>query len=87
MALTLHVPDSVTAALRLPEAEMASRLKVELAVALFGQTILSFGKANELAGIGRHRLAELLEQRGMPRHYGVDELEEDSAYARSPQHG
>jgi len=82
MALTLHIPDSVTASLRIPEAEMVARLKVELAVALYGQTILSFGKANELAGVGRQRLAELLEQRGMPRHYGRDELEEDSAYAR-----
>ena len=82
MSITLHIPDSVTAGLRIPEAEMVARLKVELALALDGQTILSFGKAGELAGIGRERLAELLDQRGMPRHYGRDELEEDSLYAR-----
>ena len=51
-------------------------------MALYGQTILSFGKAGELAGIGRQQLAALLEQRGMARHYGLEELEEDSAYAR-----
>ena len=82
MSITLHIPDSVTASLRIPEAEMVARLKVELAVALYGQTILSFGKAGELAGIGRQQLAALLEQRGMARHYGLEELEEHSAYAR-----
>jgi len=43
--------------------------------------MLSFGKATELAGISPQRLDELPEQRRMPRHYGVEEVEEDIAYA------
>ncbi len=82
MSITLHIPDSVTRGMRIPEGEMEPRLKVELAVALYSQGILSFGKAGELAEIGRQQLAELLGQRGIERHYGKEEWGEDTAYAR-----
>ena len=82
MSITLHIPDSVASGLRLPEAEIEPRLRTELAIALYGQGILSFGKASELAGAGRNHLAYLLAQRGIPRHYGTEELGEDTAYAR-----
>jgi len=53
MAITLHIPDSITVGLRLPEGEIEARLRLELALALYGQGILSFGKAAELAGADR----------------------------------
>ncbi len=43
MSITLEVPDSVARSLRLPEGEVADRLRCELAVALYGQAILPFG--------------------------------------------
>ena len=55
---------------------------LELAVALYGQAILSFGKAAELAGVSRYQFGELVTRRGIPRHYGPDELAEDLAYGR-----
>lgn len=82
MSVTLHLPDSIANSLRLPEGEIESRLRVELAVALYGQGILSFTKANELAAIHQYQFAELLGQRGVARHYGPDELAEDIGYAR-----
>lgn len=82
MAVTLHIPDSITTGLRLPEGEIEGRLRLELALALYGQGILSFGKAAELAGADRTHLAEQLTRRGIPRHYGPEELLEDLSYAR-----
>lgn len=54
MPVTLHIPDSIASGLRLPEAEIEPRLRLELALALYSQAILSFGKASELAGINRY---------------------------------
>jgi predicted HTH domain antitoxin len=49
-------------------------------LSLYAQSILSFGKAIELAAISRYQFAELLARREIPRHYGPDELAEDLAY-------
>ena len=82
MSINLHIPDSVARSLRLPEGEAEQRLCVELALALYSQGILSFGKSSELAGLLRYQFADLVARRSIPRHYGEDELAEDLAYAR-----
>jgi predicted HTH domain antitoxin len=81
--MTVHfdIPESITSSLRLPEPEMEPRLRAELAVALYAQGILPFGKAFELAGISRHGFADLLAQREIPRHYTEVELAQDLEYA------
>ena len=83
MPITLQIPDSVASGMRLPEGEIERRLRTELAIALYGQGILSFGKASELASVGRFQFADLLDQRSIGRHYEADELAEDISYARS----
>jgi len=82
MSITLHIPDSIARSLRLPEGEAEQRLRCELALAVYAQGILSFGKASELAGLSRFQFAELVAERGIPRHYGEEELAEDLAHAR-----
>ena len=82
MDLQLHIPDSVAQALRLPEERMTQELAKELAIALYADGLLSFGKARELAGMGKYEFGKLLGERGVPRHYGQEELEDDLAYAR-----
>lgn len=82
MSITLHIPDSIAQSLRLPEGEAEQRLRSELAVALYAQGILSFGKASELASLSRYHFGDLVACRGIPRHYGEAELAEDLAYAR-----
>jgi predicted HTH domain antitoxin len=62
---------------------MEPRLRAELGVALYAQSLLTFGKASELAGISRHRFAELLAQRQIPRHYTEQDLAQDLEYARA----
>ncbi len=82
MSLQLHISDSVTQAIRLPEKRMKEDLLIELAVALYAQEILSFGKARELAGMSKYEFGQLLGRRGIARHYGWEELEDDVTYAR-----
>ncbi len=81
MSLQLFIPDSVTQAIRLPEKQMKETLLAELAITLYAQEALSFGKAKELAGMSRYEFGQILGKRGIPRHYGREELEDDLAYA------
>jgi len=83
MSIRLEIPDSVAQSIRLPEGEVEQRLRSELAVALYAQGILSFVKASELAGLSRYEFADLAGSRGIPRHYGEEDLAEDLAYGRS----
>ena len=82
MSVTLEIPDSVVQGLRLPEGEIAQRLRTELAIALYAQGVLSLGKAAELAEMRRLVFGELLGQRGIARHYSDEDLTQDLSYAR-----
>ena len=82
MTYHLDIPESIANSLRLPASEIQQRLRTELAVALYAQGILSFGKASELAELSRFAFAELTEERNIPRHYTEDELTQDIGYAR-----
>ncbi|HXJ95856.1 MAG TPA: UPF0175 family protein [Terriglobia bacterium] len=82
MTVHLDIAESVTKSLRLPASEVAPRLRAELAVALYAQGILPFGKANELAELSRASFADFLAQRDIPRHYTEEDLAQDLAYAR-----
>jgi predicted HTH domain antitoxin len=82
MTFRLDIPESIAASLRLPLPEVEPRLRTELALALYAQEILAFGKASELAGLNRFGFAELVTQRNIPRHYTEQELSQDLDYAR-----
>jgi predicted HTH domain antitoxin len=82
MTYHLDIPESVANSLRLPEPEVEPRLRTELAVALYAQGILPFGKANELACLSRYAFADLVALRNIPRHYTDTELAQDLDYAR-----
>ena len=81
MTYHLDIPESVASSLRLPISEVEPRLKTELAVALFAQGILPFGKACELAGLSRYVFADLIGGRNVPRHYTESEFAQDLEYA------
>lgn len=81
MSLVLEIPDQIERALRLPDINRKQRLLESLALALYSQQILSFGKAKELAGLKTHEFAFLLGRYQIPRHYGEEELKEDLSYA------
>jgi predicted HTH domain antitoxin len=81
--MKIEVPEAVTQGMRLPEPEIEQRLRTELALALYSQQILSFGKACELATLERAAFAQLLAGRDIPRHYTPDDLADDLTYAHS----
>jgi predicted HTH domain antitoxin len=80
-SLILEIPDSVVCALRLPRKEQSRQLKKELAVSLYAQGILSFGKACELAEIDQLEFGILLGNRSIPRQYDEQDLNDDITYA------
>ncbi len=83
MGFQINIPDSIIQAISLPEDRISQELLIELAISTYRQGLLSFGKGRELAGLGKFEFAQLLGKRGIPRHYGQDELEDDLSYARS----
>ncbi len=81
MTVSLHIPDTIVQAIRLPEDQVGTELHKELAIALYERGYLAFGKARELAGMGKYEFGQLLGARAIPRHYGEEELIDDIAYA------
>jgi len=82
MTFHLEIPEAIASSLRLPSPEVEPRLRSELALALYSQKILPFGKASELAGLSRFAFGELATSRDIPRHYSEEELAQDLDYAR-----
>ena len=72
---TIEIPREVIHATGMTPHE----LKRELAVHLFQQEKLSFGKARELADMTVWTFQQLLGSRGIAVHYDVDDYEEDLA--------
>ncbi len=73
--VTLEIPSEVLHATRMTR----SQLKVELAIHLFEQDKLSFGKARQLAEMDGWQFMQLLGSRNIHLHYDVAEYEEDLA--------
>ncbi|NES87472.1 MAG: UPF0175 family protein [Moorea sp. SIO2B7] len=80
--MQISIPDSVLQSIRLSEKRLEGELLKELAVSLYQQELLSFGKARELANMGHYEFSQLLGERNINRHYSQQELEEDLNYAR-----
>ncbi|WP_373530533.1 UPF0175 family protein [Nostoc sp.] len=81
MGLQIEISDSIVQALRLPEQRIEQELRRELAIALYTQEILPFGKARELAQMDKYEFGQLLARRQVLRHYGFEELNDDLTYA------
>jgi len=82
MVLKLEIPETIAQAMRLPPQRQKQQLLIELAVSLYSQSILSFGKARELSELGKREFISVLGERGISRHYSIEDAEEDIAYAR-----
>ena len=71
--VTLKIPREVLRSARMTE----QQLRTELAVSLFQQNRLSFGKAREIAGMYFWAFQQLLGGRGISVHYDKDDFEAD----------
>jgi predicted HTH domain antitoxin len=81
--LTITIPAGIKRALKIPERELSTRLRLELAVHLYEEALLSFGKAMELAQTSRWEFAEELAKRQIVRHYTEQDVDEDIAFANT----
>lgn len=73
--VSIEIPRDVVHATRMSPEE----LRRELALYLYQQGKLSFGKARELAQMSVWEFQQLLGSRGIPVHYDVEEYEQDLA--------
>jgi len=71
--VSIEIPREVIHSTRMSPEE----LRRELAIYLFQQGLLSFGKAREMAGMTVWAFQQLLGARGIPVHYGVEDYEQD----------
>ncbi len=71
----LELPGEIVPATHLTPQE----LKMELAIYLFQQGKLSFGKARELTNLPVLQFQHLLASRNIPIHYDITDYEEDLA--------
>ena len=83
-SIIIEVPENIAATLRIPSnKDIGKELKKELALHLYEEGILSFGNAMKLAEMGVVEFHLLLGERKIPRHYGIDQYEEDIATVQS----
>ena len=71
--ISIEIPREIIHATRLKPEE----LKRELAVLLFQQERLSFGKAREMAGMTLWAFQHLLASRDITVHYNLEDYKED----------
>lgn len=79
--IIIEIPSDISMALKIPNREVASVLRQELAIHLYSQHFLPFGKARNLARLTKWEFAELLGRRDIERHYDELSLQEDAEFA------
>ncbi len=77
----IDIPKDIALSLKMPAKSMKKKLTLELAIQLYQQEFLSFGKARALAELSRWAFAEVLGDRGIARHYNDADLDEDLDFA------
>lgn len=71
--ICIEIPREIMHSARITAAD----LKKELALVLYQQNKISFGKARELAGLNVWAFQQLLGERNIPINYYIDDLEDD----------
>ena len=79
---SIDLPAGVLDAIAAPPEDHEPIIRQELAVSLYREEYLSFGKARELAGLSKAEFHRLLGEREVERHYTEDDLALDVEHAR-----
>ena len=77
----IEIPADVAILLKFPTEGLEARLTEELALYLYREGLLSFGKARPLTQLSKWEFVERLGKRRITRHYTSDCLEEDIRFA------
>lgn len=75
--ITINIPSTVEAAIKLPEKEREKELLKLLAVKLYEKGIMGIGKAAELCGLSRLEFMQVLKEENVTLNYDDEELERD----------
>jgi predicted HTH domain antitoxin len=82
MDVNLRIPENIYLAMKVPDKQKKEVIIRELALSLYEQEILSFGKARDLAKMSKWEFHELLGSRRIERHYNIADLKEDMDYGK-----
>jgi len=77
ITVTMNLPKDIVLAADMTEATVTMDIKKHLALYMFKERILSFGKAAELSGISKPAFLELAGSKGMSLNYDIDDYHED----------
>jgi predicted HTH domain antitoxin len=78
MQITLEIPDDISPASLLSEADWLR----EIAITLFQQELITLGRASKIAGMHLIEFQQLIASRGICIHYDVEEFEQDIQHLR-----
>ncbi|MCL2147130.1 MAG: UPF0175 family protein [Synergistaceae bacterium] len=77
VTIKMDFPRDVLLAADISEVNAPSDIKKYLALYMFKERILSFGKASVLSGLNKSEFLELAGSKGIPLNYDVDDYRED----------
>jgi len=77
ITVTMELPRDILSAANISEIKANSDIKKYLALYLFGERVLSFGKATELSGMNKFEFMELLGSKGISFNYDSEDYQED----------
>jgi predicted HTH domain antitoxin len=80
-SITIEIPGEIVSTMKLPRKRIKEHLVQDLAISLYQQGILSFGKARELCKMTKWEFSKELGARKIERHYEEKDLEEDMDFA------
>ena len=80
MSITLDIDDQALASLPLGPGERERLMQIELACRFYAKGWLSLSQAARMARTDRFGFGVELAERGIPRHYGPEDLEADLRY-------
>ena len=81
MSITLDLDEQALASLPLQPGERERHMQIELACRFYASGWLSLGQASRMAKLDRYAFGVALAERGIPRQYGLDDLDADLRYA------
>jgi len=79
--IVIEIPKEIILSLRIPKEKAKDQLKEELAIHLYKEGFLSFGKARTLASLSKWEFAQRLGAKKIARHYTLEDFEEDLIFS------
>jgi len=80
MGVTLEIDEQDLASLPLGPGERERFMQIELACRFYAKGWLTLGQGARMAGLDHFAFAVALGERGISRHYGLTEAQEDLAH-------